>query len=193
MCLIYCFYNIDTHTHCCEGKVDCVVLRGVCMHVQGLRPGVGGGGGARGGGRSGGRAGKDFSTMTAWWGEKNCLWTCWFWPGHSAVSYETAAAWRHSETGGWGHELQALQVRRVWYYGKVKKKSYFSVITNIPKFITISLMALKWPLATRDRIFKYHLIIISAAKLCTKYTMPVEGATPQLKGTELNEPIYCSS
>lgn len=30
------------------------------MHVQGLRPGVGGGGG----GRSGGRAGKDFSTLT---------------------------------------------------------------------------------------------------------------------------------
>lgn len=43
------------------------------MHVQGLRPGVGGGGGARGGGRSGGRAEKDFSTVTAWWGRKNCL------------------------------------------------------------------------------------------------------------------------
>lgn len=36
------------------------------MHVQGLRPGVGGGG-ARVGGRSGGRAGKDFSTLTARW------------------------------------------------------------------------------------------------------------------------------
>lgn len=141
----------------------------------------------QGWGKEWGQSGERFQHPDCPVGGGNCLWTCWFWPGPSAVSYETAAAWRHSEMGG-GHDLQALRVRQVWYYGKVKKKSCFLIYYNLFNGFEMATCYQGQNILISSH---YHP---SCSKIVHQMYYASRGRnTPIKRNFELNEPIYCSS